>query len=208
MDTIPCWHIVISGFSQHKHSELNGMVELWARLQQQYGKTCPVLLKAWNDCVRDLAGLIFKLRDRHIPPRIQVYAYSWGGATAIDFAKELQRYGLIIENLVLSDAVYRHCYWLGQWRAFAPVAIRMPRNILEVDWYIQQNPRFSWERVKDGGGQRIFEPAGHKLIWSGPPIDGVTNVLHPPVIVRTGRCHSAMDDLLEFHQKCLEVASR
>ena len=44
--------------------------------------------------------------------------------------------------MLLSDAVYRHAYWLGNWRALVPWSvIEIPANVQRVTWFRQYSDR-------------------------------------------------------------------
>jgi len=118
-------------------------------------------------------------------PSIKIYGYSWGGAAAIRLAGELHKRGLPVDNLVLSDPVYRHWYWAGNWRAFWPFSkLYVPVNVARVDVF----------------SQRQNLPSGHEVVALDPEQTIVTNrgVL--------GVNHQYMDDHPRFQNHALEVS--
>lgn len=185
------WHIVISGFLQHD-GQPHGCVALWNRLRTLSDcSTQQVERMAWNDDVAALAEFIHRLRpdlaghDRQRAPLVNLYGYSWGGMTAVKLARALQRHGIEVPTLVLSDAVYRHWYWLGNWRAFVPWRkIVVPSNVKRVVWFVQ---RENW-------------PRGHRLVAANPR----TTKIEPPIGL--GLRHTDMDDAAAFHRAALEAA--
>lgn len=69
-------------------------------------------------------------------PKVVIAGYSWGGAAAIRLAKAFGP--LAVEHLILVDPVYRHWYWLGQWRAFWPwKRLDVSTNVKNVTWMRQ-----------------------------------------------------------------------
>lgn len=185
MDPIPEWHIVIMGFLQTTGA-VNGMVNVWRQiLQTTRGTDARVELRSWNCNLADLAELISRISVADRPPRIVVYGYSWGGMSAALFARHLRRRGLAIDRLVLCDAVYRHWYPFGWWRAFAPWrAIKIPDNVRRVTQFRQ---RQSW-------------PRGHTILADNP---GKTIIEHVRWL-QTDHCW--MDDHGDFHLACIEAA--
>ncbi len=183
------FHIVISGFLQNE-GKPNGMVRLWGDLYREHacGDTL-VMMKTWNDNMDSLAEFIWRMADDR--PIIKVYAYSWGGVAAMKLAKALKKRGLIIQAMVLSDAVYRHSYWLGNWRAFVQCfRIAVPSNV-NVVWWFRQKSKFG-------------KLSGHDIT-----VDRDAIGFDMPVILAPTWCkcsHQYMDDNLKFHNKVLEVA--
>lgn len=181
---IHTWHVLCAGFLQ-REGDPNGFLRLWHELHAEHAgpDTC-VLLRQWSDDTNRLAELIFRLCNR-TAPCIVLYGYSWGGWSAVLLARQLQRRGLFVDHLVLCDAVYRHWYWLGQWRAFWPwKRIVIPANVAEVTWFRQ---RFDW-------------PRGHDVVAE----DGRETRVHEPREVRVA--HVYMDDLAEFRATAKAIA--
>lgn len=181
---IASWHIVISGFLQ-EHGQPHGLQVLWKRLHWEHATAEQyVLFQTWNDNWRDTAEWIWRCSGEN--PLVKVYGYSWGAAGAMHLAKELKIRGLSVRAMVLSDPVYRHGYWLGQWRTFFRwFPINVPVNVHEVHWFRQEN---SW-------------PRGHDLVADSK----LRTTIHDPVLLEES--HKYMDDAIQFYSKCLEVAA-
>lgn len=184
MSAIKEWHIVLSGFLQ-RAGDVNGMVLIWQDLRRVVPSHAVLQLHSWNCNLPDLAELISRLAPDDAAPRINVYGYSWGGQSAVLLARQLRRRGVSVNHLVLSDAVYRHWYPLGWWRAFAPWrSIRVPDNVRRVTHFRQ---RESW-------------PRGHRLVADNP----VLTELEPVQFLTAEHCW--MDDRPEFRQACIAAA--
>lgn len=185
------FHIVISGFLQNE-GKPNGMIRLWSDLYGDHAcKDTLVLMKTWNDNMDSLAEFIWRMAEDDAI--IKVYAYSWGAAAAMKLAKALKKRGLKIYAMVLSDAVYRHSYWLGNWRAFVPFfKIVVPSNV-EVVWWFRQKSKFG----------RL---SGHDVVreYSNPRDGYRSSVVFLPVWCNCS--HQYMDDNRAFQNKVLEVA--
>jgi thioesterase domain-containing protein len=180
------WHIVISGFLQREGAP-NGMLRLATRLHaERAAADCMVEMRLWHDRMSGLAEKIWLLRPESAPPQIRMYGYSWGGAAALRLAAELKERGLPVEIIVLTDAVYRHWYWAGNWRSFWPLTrLRVPANVRRVEWFSQ---RQNW-------------PQGHQIV----PLDSeATAVVHRGEL---GVTHQYMDDAWPFVRRALEVAA-
>ena len=185
LPTIHNWHIVIPGFLQNE-GEPVGMVWLWNDLHHIHtGPETAVVLREWKADWNALAELIWRLRGNY-RPRIAVYAYSWGGMSAMILARQLQGRGLDVDWMVLSDPVYRHWYSLGNWRLLVPWSrIVVPSNVRRVDWF----------------QQRTDLPQAHRLVAADPT---ATHIGEPWEAFDVK--HSYMDDLREFQKRCREVA--
>ena len=185
---IAAWQVVISGFTQDLERP-NGCQQLWDSLRRQRadGQT-PVLLEPWNYDWRGLAELIWRFRPAGPPPRVDVFAYSWGGGWGFPrLAAELQKRGLEIARAVLCDAVYRPRLRLLAGAALLPVwQIVVPENVREVSWYYQ----------------RSGFPMGHPVVAADPRRTRV----NPGVLVR-GVTHHYMDDQACWWSGCLEAAA-
>lgn len=197
------WHIVFGGFLQGLHDpSCNGTLTLWGKLHNELaGPDCCVEWHPWSADVDALAEKIFNFHNGR-PPLICVYGYSWGGTTAMRFARCLRRRGLRIRCMVLTDAVYRHWYTLGQWRALVPCSyLLVPNNVDRVDWFYQRGPRFSLSRFRTEGGTFV-EPAGHKVRAEDPE---ATFVFPGQEL---GFDHSHMDNAPQFHNCAINHARR
>jgi pimeloyl-ACP methyl ester carboxylesterase len=189
--------VVITGFLQHKGRH-NGFTRLWRDLLD-HPNTGQVWLLSWDDNVDHLAELIFRYSGNSTDVRI--YGYSWGGMTAVLLAEALQKISasITVSHMVLCDAVYRHHYALGQWRALFPRKIWIPRNVSNVHWFRQDNPRFALHRGRPIG--KLFQPAGHDVV----AIDECRTRVHPETVLQVS--HSWMDDQPLVYEKAMQVAS-
>lgn len=178
------WHIVLSGFLQ-RAGDINGMVLIWQDLRRIVPSHAVVQLQSWNSNIADLAELIARLTPDQEEPRVNVYGYSWGGMSAVHLARQLKRRGKVIDHMVLSDAVYRHWYPLGWWRAFAPWrAISVPTNVRRVTHFRQ---RESW-------------PHGHKVVAENSGLTTLDDVVFLDLE------HCWMDDAAAFRRACVDAA--
>lgn len=135
------WHICLSGFMQ-RAGDVNGVVLIWDELRSIAPYAAEVQMHGWDANLADIAELIDRLAPSDAKPLVNIYGYSWGGYSAVLLARELQRRGVNVQRMVLCDAVYRHWYRLGWWRAFAPWArIVVPDNVLRVTHFRQRKSR-------------------------------------------------------------------
>jgi pimeloyl-ACP methyl ester carboxylesterase len=185
----------------------NGVVRLWRRLHHEHAdeNTCVELRSWWQDW-GDLAELIKRTQpdpdslhcDR---VRVKIYAYSWGGMSALKLATQLAIRNIQVRALVLCDAVYRHWYYAGQWRAFMPWSqLRVPSNVMEVYRLVQQNPRF---RISKSWPCNWLQPAGHDVVRENAC--ALTPKIFEPKILSCD--HSHMDNAEEFHAMAMMAAS-
>lgn len=179
------FHVVVAGFCQDV-GHPNGSLQLWRRLHGKYASpdTCVDFLR-WSDSMSDRADMIRRCGPVS-SPYVNIYGYSWGGYSAVELARKLEHRGIAVDNLILCDAVYRHRYWLGRWRAFAPFCrIVIPPNVRHVTWFYQrQNLLLKGHRVVDWDRRERWE--GVELL----------------------RTHIHMDDSQEFHGAAMEAADR
>lgn len=183
MPIIAEWHILLSGFLQ-RAGDINGVVLIWDELRKLVPEA-EVQLHGWDANLPDLAELIARLSPSFTGPRVNLYGYSWGGQSAVLLARELRRRGVVVQHLVLSDAVYRHWYRLGWWRAFLPgVRIIVPDNVRRVTHFRQRQSR----------------PKGHAVTAENPGRTMMDPVVWLPVD------HMWMDDAAEFRAACVAAA--
>ncbi len=176
-------HVVISGFLQYE-GKPNGMIRLWRDIHHHCsGPECLVLMKTWNDDMNALAEFIWRLSI--FKPRVCVYGYSWGGAASAKLAGHLGDRGIRVDTMVLSDAVYRHGYWLGNWRALVPFSSITVDNTDRVFPFRQ--------------GSRLGKISGHEIL----PANERTKVYNTHWFSLS---HQHMDDLRAFHEKSRLVA--
>lgn len=195
------WHFVFGGFLQDLNgSRANGTLVLWGKLHNEMAAPDSVVeWHPWSANVDALAEKVLEFKNC-TPPEICVYGYSWGGTTAMRFARSLRRRGLRVRVMVLADAVYRHWYTLGQWRALIPGAyLEVPDNVDRVDWFYQRGKRFSLSRLLTRLGSFV-EPAGHQLKAADPTATVITEG------IKLNHDHSHMDNSLEWHELSLCLA--
>lgn len=179
---------IITGFLQTSGSR-SGLIDLWRDLYVTHAEQeTLVRLLPWRSDWSAEGEFIFRLSEPR--PSIGVVAFSWGaGWGFVRLAKALNARGLEVRHACLIDPVYRHSYWLGQWRAFVPgIPIAIPSNVRRVTWWRQQQ---DW-------------PRGHKLTGSGNTVIANT-VIAPPINVSAS--HVYMDDnpaILKACQKAME----
>lgn len=190
--------IVIPGFLQRRGTP-NGMVSLWRKLHAaNAGPDCCVSLHLWDSNWADVAEWIWRLRPNQGQPDVVIAGYSWGGYSAVLLARQLEKRGIDVRSMVLSDPVYRHGFWgpigwLGQWRAFWPFTkIELPGNVKNRVVFAQSSNL----------------PAGHDVLL-GCEFTGSVERLRP-VRARTievkGVIHQFMDDHTPFHNLAMEAA--
>jgi len=182
----PCierWLILISGFLQTE-GQPTGFVRLWSELHHTHsGPYSRVELRAWDDDWHDLAELIWRCRPRDNGVDVRIFAYSWGGPSAMKLARELGRRGIRVRAMALCDPVYRDRWRL--WRTLFPwPEIRVPTTVGEVAWVRQ---RRDW-------------PQGHDVVAE----DARQTIIHEPRIVDCG--HTYMDDSKQFRQMAHVIA--
>lgn len=178
------WVVCVSGFLQNR-SKPTGMLRLWRDLHGVVGPDAQLLLLNWNDDAAEYAELIWQFAQESPDPSIAVFGYSWGGMTAVHLARELERRGMGVGCMVLSDPVYRHWWWPRRWTSLVRwVEIEIPANVKRVGRFYQQYDK----------------PAGHKLKLADPE---QTRVVFDCEVVRS---HVYMDDLLPFHEECRKCA--
>ena len=176
---------VIPGFLQNRGDD-NGMVSLWKSLHVMYSSySTRVELAHWNSDWRAHAECINRMSDDQ-QAKVAVVGYSWGGYSATLLARELAKHGRKVQQMVLCDAVYRHNYWLGNWRAMCPLSkIKIPANVEEVTWFKQQQNY----------------PRGHKL---KPESD--TTKINSPMELKYK--HQKCDDSYVFHKEVFKACHR
>ncbi len=181
---VPEWHIVLSGFMQHA-GDVNGTVVIWDEMRFLVPDAAVVAHHGWNANLADVAELIKKLSPDATKPRVNIYGYSWGGWSAVLLAYQLRRRGINVVHMVLCDAVYRHWYHLGWWRAFASwVRILVPDNVRRVTHFRQTQS----------------SPKGHVVKAANP---GRTQ-MDPVTWLSVD--HMWMDRTPEFRLACLDAA--
>lgn len=150
---VASWIFCMSGFLQHK-GRPNGITRLWRKLYAEFaGPDCVVDHHPWNFDPGRIAEFVWRYSDNQALPKVLIVGYSWGGSSAVKLAEQLQLRGIDVAEMILVDAVYRHKYWCGQWRAFWPWSrILIPSNVLHVSWFRQD----------------VSLPRGHRVIARNP----------------------------------------
>ena len=176
------WIYVIPGFLQNRGGD-NGMVSLWKSLHMMYSDySTRVELARWNSDWRAHAECINRMCGTDYA-KVVIAGYSWGGYSATLLAKQLAKHGQKVKQMVLCDAVYRHKYWLGNWRALWPCSkITIPANVEEVTWFKQQQNY----------------PRGHKL----KPESDTTKINSPRELKYK---HQKCDDSYLFHKEVFKA---
>lgn len=160
---------VITGFTQDAATPTR-LTDLWLSLHSRL-PGASVQLRPWNCDWRAEAELIRRTSTNS--PTVVLVGYSWGAGWGVTrLASQLAKRGLGVSRAFLIDPVYRHPYWLGNWRAFLPWwPIRIPANVAHVTWWRQE---MDW-------------PAGHDL-----RADGDATLIDREVVVEAAHVH--MDD--------------
>ena len=180
------WVVLIGGFTQRDYRE-NGLQRLWMKLNRVAVPMTHVALREWTVNTSRLAQRIWLVsRYDESPPIIIVVGYSYGGQTAVNFCRDLARRGLMVESLVLCDAVFR---WLRVLPTLSSLfsfwRIRVPRNVRMVRWFYQ----------------RMSIPFGHRVVRDDPEQTAFWNNEFFGKELEAG--HVYVDDNLEFHTHVL-----
>lgn len=179
---------LISGFTQSEET-WNGVQELREKLLSELDDysslSVRIRLDVWNSNWKAIARQFYMVRERYAcePFVVVAFCYSWGvGHGLVRLAKRLDRYGIDVEKAVVSDPVYRHWAWPGNWRAlYGDSRIVLPANVLSIEGYYQTTNR----------------PAGRLPVSEKATCDPWTKL-------RLG--HQEMDDARPWHRRCIEVA--
>lgn len=182
-------HLCISGFTQSV-GRWNGILALQEKLLDELdscgGHGCRVWYTRWKDNWKDIAEHIWLLHERNGEKvKVNVYAYSWGaGWGAMQLLKHLDKSNLGVEDMVLSDAVFRHPMISLRWLAMTPWAeIQCPINVQRLHIFYQ----------------RKNKPSGHKVAY-----DALQTQMRSRI--ELNYTHQKMDDAPEFHKTCLRIA--
>lgn len=185
---------LFSGFRQDA-SVPTGTFRIWSLLHEQFaGPRCIVQMHPWDTPPRVLAQ---RIRNSGYGSSVDIVlgGYSWGGMTAARVAEQLEACNLRVRKVVLADPVYRHWYALGWWRSlFRWFEIEIPANVYEVQYFLQENPRFVIGRP---GG--TIQPAGHIVV----PEDPQKTTVHDPVYLTCD--HMAMDETWQYRDALVEA---
>jgi hypothetical protein len=105
----------------------------------------------------------------------------------MELARALDDRGIVVNVMVLSDPVYRHSYWAGNWLSFVPwIPITIPANVRQVRQF-RQTKNY---------------PRAHVLKATNP---GFTDVWPPVTINAT---HQNMDEAGAFIVECEMVTAQ
>jgi len=177
------WVVVISGFLQDE-GQPTGMVGLWASLHHLLsGPYNRIELRSWDDNWSMVAEFVWRQRPPDNNVDVVICAYSWGGPSAMELARQLGRRGISVRHMVLADPVYRH-----RWKFWRPLfrwpKIIVPKNVVEVTWFRQH---YDW-------------PEGHDLVAENA---AKTHIELPMELTRG---HTYMDESPWFHRACHTIA--
>ena len=175
------------GFTQDTSRE-SGMEKLWRKLRGTLclDTHCLVHPQTWDADFEALAEFIY--RNGGPLTTVNIYGYSWGaGRGAVSLAEALNKRGIQVPRVVLSDPVYHSWFRLyrGMFHASMNPPIILPANVWHVDsFYQRQNtPQGTTIVLRNKAGQQT-DP------------------------VKLNMTHAYMDDAEEFHARVLEVATR
>ena len=169
------WYLFISGFLQHK-GKPNGITQLWHDVRhQQSGPRTVVETEVWNMDAGKYAEIVWRFIDRD-NSRIVITGYSWGGYTALKLCRALKDRGIIVDELILVDAVFRFPLWIGRFTAFMPfIPIKVPSNVAKITWFTQKQNLPRGHKVKTAATNTELEPeqileVNHQYIDDHPKV--------------------------------------
>lgn len=177
--------ICISGFTQTRGS-FHGILKLREELRSDghsFGVANRVEYMPWTANWKNYAADLSSVCNYHgLRPEVLIAGYSYGGWGAIQLAKRLEKLGINVQIMILSDVIARPWFWprplpavtslLGRKYSFS---LRVPDNVINLAEYYQLKNR----------------PQGHRTI-----IGNVTRRVHTIELHHT---HMRMDDAPEFH---------
>jgi|TARA_Y100000310_G_scaffold65390_1_gene60872 hypothetical protein len=185
--------VLFTGFLQDRKA-LTGQEILWRKLRTvvaggQITKTTLLPPQKWNADVKGLAEFLFRNLVQNGDRRVLISGYSYGGGWgAIRLCKELLRMGVLVDHLVMADAVHRNRMGFtnvvnifskgGQWRS-----IKIPANVRHVHPF----------------RQAVDVPRGHKL----KAVDGNITTIDPTVWLKCG--HSFVDEQKKYQDKVVAL---
>ena len=145
-----------------------------------------VLLKSWRDFPASLAQRIANRCPDDYDPTIVSIGYSWGGYSAVLFARELQKRGLTIDHLLLCDAVWRSSFMIGYPLSLTDLfTIKIPSNVKNL---------YTWRQTAN-------TPRGSNIKLED---EGFTNWVSDEVLPHIE--HQHIDDYRPFRLKAMELA--
>jgi thioesterase domain-containing protein len=174
------WTECFTGYMQTE-GRVTGVVELYHDIRQACNCPESVLhLRSWRDDAWQVAEHIWRMRPR----RIVLIGYSYGGYTATLVARELNARGVVVDALLLCDAVWRtRASIASPLSLFSRWTIDVPPNVRRL---------WSWRQMNN-------LPAGHQL-----KIAASTEIMHGEMVPNVR--HQYMDDYHVFHAEALRVA--
>lgn len=188
------WNFYISGFLQWE-DKLPGITRAYiegrdicynraiANGYKRFNVECRHL--RWNADMKTQANFVQQIRQDGPMPIIRIFCYSWGGQTAMNFAKLLRDRGIDVRVIVATDPVWRCDYMPLNFRVLFPTyPIKVPDNVKEVFWF----------------RQREGQPMGHDLV---PMKGNKRTVIHNPITLTV--THPYMDDHPSVRQKFREA---
>ena len=194
--------ICISGFTQHR-GYAHGILKLREKLisaGHSEGLNHRVWYMPWyTDFEHVVDDILFSTTNIGKIPKVLIAGYSYGGWGSLQLARILERHGIDVDTMILSDPVGRPLSFLRS----VPILNRLPAplSLLGRDWAPSLKVPASVKEVYEFHQQEKWHrPQGHRLI----PTNGT--LMHPPVTV--SKRHQQMDDLPGFHQQVLMSARK
>lgn len=185
----PCkWVVYIGGFLQSEQSR-TGIEDAWVKghnfVHCNADENVVVVYKRWNEDFTALAEKIHRMCGQQA--KVAIISYSWGtGNGAVSLAKELQRRGILVNELASCDGVYKSGFWSTSWAAlFGWPEIVLPDNIEKL-WWCRQ---FEDDLIK-----------GHDIVFEdGRPV---------PEYVKIDIDHAHIDEADEFQKAAYRAVER
>lgn len=185
--------ICVSGFTQHA-GYFHGILKLREQLLDAgfaNGSHQRVIYLTWKaDFHRVAQELSIVCNHQGFKPAVVLAGYSYGGWGAIQLASQLERVGIDVFSLVLSDPVGRQWWWPRPLPAITSMLGRNNAFKLDVPANVHRCVSFY---------QTVNRPQGHQL----RPANG-TKMVEPVQLAVT---HQRMDDAEQFHQAVLAEAN-
>ena len=190
MAPVKRWIVCTTGFLQHEGDATGTEI-----LQDAIHRLCScadtrVLLKSWRDNPQDLARRIHHHTPDDSRPTVILVGYSYGGYTSVLIARELRKYGIDVEWLILCDPVWRPRFLINYWLSMLDVfSIRVPNNVHNL--FITRQS-FDYPR---GAGIKLEDET--RTSWIRPDHD----IVYPEIP------HRNIDKVsMEFKKKAMEEA--
>lgn len=128
-DAITEWFGFVTGFQQ-REGGATPFEKLHRRVQKRAGgPNTVVVIRSWRDSAKDFAQRIHNWRNGH-NPRIVLAGYSYGGYSAVEICRELQKFHIPVDHLFLIDPVARWLYrWPSIFSMLNVLPITIPANV-------------------------------------------------------------------------------